>query len=150
MSAGDFQVKALSFVMNYPAVRALTLRAWREKGYGKKTIAFCAGVEHAHRIAEDMTQLGVRAVAIDGKTQNRESLLKAFQKGEIDVITNYGVLTEGFDDPTVECILMARPTTSPLVYNQCIGRGLRIAPQKSTCIIIDIIDRGAHQLQYGA
>ncbi len=101
---------------------------------------FCAGVEHAHRTPEDMTQLGVRAVAIDGKTQNRESLLKAFQKGEIDVITNYGVLTEGFDDPTVECILMARPTTSPLVYNQCIGRGLRIAPRKSTCIIIDIID----------
>jgi ATP-dependent helicase IRC3 len=150
MSAGDFQVKALSSVMNYPAVRQLTLRAWREKGYGKKTIVFCAGVEHAHRIAEDMTQLGVRAIAIDGKTQNRESLLKAFQKGEIDVVTNYGVLTEGFDDPTVECILMARPTTSPLVYNQCIGRGLRIAPRKSTCIIIDIVDRGAHQLQYGA
>ncbi|VAX05183.1 DNA helicase, phage-associated; Type III restriction enzme [hydrothermal vent metagenome] len=150
MSAGDFQVKALSTVMNFPAVRQLTLKAWMEKGYGKKTIVFCAGVEHAHRIAEDMVSMGVKAVAIDGKTQNRESLLKSFLAGDIDVITNYGVLTEGFDDPGVECILMARPTTSPLVYNQCIGRGLRIAPRKATCVIIDIIDRNTHQLQYGA
>lgn len=150
MSAGDFQVNALSAVMNYPQVRELTLRAWREKGFGKKTIVFCAGVEHAHRIAEEMTQFGVRAATIDGKTQGRESLLNAFKEGELDVITNYGVLTEGFDDPSVECILMARPTTSPLVYNQCIGRGLRIAPQKNACVVIDIVDRNTHQLQYGA
>jgi len=150
MSGSDFQVKALSTVMNHPAVRKLTLRAWMEKGYGKKTIVFCAGVEHAHRIAEDLAGQGVKAVAIDGKTKDRALLLKSFKEGEIDVITNYGVLTEGFDDPGVECILMARPTTSPLVYNQCIGRGLRIAPQKATCVIIDIIDRNTHQLQYGA
>jgi len=150
MSAGDFQVKALSTVMNYAPVRELTLRAWQEKGYGKKTIVFCAGVDHAHRLAEEINQLGARAVAIDGKTQDRKSLLAEFQQGKIDVITNYGVLTEGFDDPTVECILMARPTTSPLVYNQCIGRGLRVSPQKTTCTVIDIVDRNTHQLQYGA
>ena len=150
MTAGDFQVKALSSVMNSPTIRAITLRAWQEKGLGKKTIVFCAGVEHAHQTAEDLNSIGVKAAAIDGKTQNRESLLKAFKKGDIDVITNYGVLTEGFDDPSVECVLMARPTTSPLVYNQCIGRGLRISAKKLTCVIIDIIDRSTHQLQYGA
>ncbi len=150
MSAGDFQVNGLSMVMNHPAVRELTLKAWQEKGKGKKTIVFCAGVEHAHRMAEDISRLGVKAVAIDGKTQDRKCLLNDFKKGHLEVITNYGVLTEGFDDPTVECILMARPTTSPLVYNQCIGRGLRIAPQKSACVVIDIVDRNTHQLQYGA
>jgi len=59
-------------------------------------------------------------------------------------------LTEGFDDPSIQCVLLARPTTSPLVYNQCLGRGLRPAPNKTHCTVIDIIDRSTHQLQYGA
>lgn len=148
-TAGDFQVTALSKVMNLPEVRALTIRAWQEKGFGKKTIVFCAGVKHAHQIAADFLQTGINAVAIDGKTPNREDILQDFKAGNIQMLTNYGVLTEGFDEPTIECILLARPTTSPLVYTQCIGRGLRIAKNKSSCTIIDIIDRSTHQLQYG-
>ena len=150
LSAGDFQVGALSRVMNTPATRALTLKAWMEQGEGKKTIAFCAGVEHALNLAADFLLLGVRAEKIDGKSKNRGEILKRFADGEIQVLTNYGVLTEGFDDPSVECILMARPTTSPLVYTQCIGRGLRTAPGKNACIVIDIVDRSTHHLQYGA
>ena len=150
LSAGDFQVGALSRVMNSPATRALTLKAWMEQGRGKKTIAFCAGVDHASDLAADFSLLGVRAEKIDGKSKNRSEILKRFANGEIQVLTNYGVLTEGFDDPRVACILMARPTTSPLVYTQCIGRGLRTAPGKNACIVIDIVDRSTHQLQYGA
>jgi len=150
LSAGDFQVGALSRVMNSPATRALTLKAWMEQGGGKKTIAFCAGVDHASDLAADFSLLGVRAEKIDGKSKNRSEILKRFADGEIQVLTNYGVLTEGFDDPRVACILMARPTTSPLVYTQCVGRGLRTAPGKNACIVIDIVDRSTHQLQYGA
>lgn len=150
MSAGDFQVGALSKVMNTPATRALTLKAWTEQGAGRQTIAFCAGVEHARNLAVDFVAVGIRAEQIDGKTKNRDELLRRFTAGEIQVLTNYGVLTEGFDAPTVGCILMARPTTSPLVYTQCIGRGLRTAPDKRTCVVIDIVDRSTHQLQYGA
>jgi superfamily II DNA or RNA helicase len=150
MSAGDFQVGALSMVMNTPASRALTVKAWMEQGEGKKTIAFCAGVDHALNLAADFSALGVRAEKIDGKTKDRDEIINRFADGQIQVLTNYGVLTEGFDDPTVECILMARPTTSPLVYTQCIGRGLRPAPGKNACVVIDIVDRSTHQLQYGA
>lgn len=150
ISAGDFQVGALSRVMNTPANRALTLKAWMEQSQGKKTIAFCSGVDHALDLAADFSLLGLRAEKIDGKSKNRGEILKRFANGEIQVLTNYGVLTEGFDDPSVECILMARPTTSPLVYTQCIGRGLRTAPGKNACIVIDIVDRSAHPLQYGA
>jgi ATP-dependent helicase IRC3 len=150
MSAGDFQVGALSKVMNKPINRALTLKAWMEQGEGKRTIAFCAGVDHALNLAADFSALGVRAAKIDGKSKNRSEILKRFADGEIRVLSNYGVLTEGFDDPGVECILMARPTTSALVYTQCIGRGLRMAPGKKACIVIDIVDRSAHPLQYGA
>jgi ATP-dependent helicase IRC3 len=149
-SGGDFQVAALSRVMDSPAHRALAVKAWLEQGAGKKTIVFCAGVEHAHHLADDFRALGVRAETIDGKTKERELLLQRFQSGDIQLLTNYGVLTEGFDEPSVTCILMARPTTSPLVYTQCIGRGLRCAPGKSSCTIIDIVDRSTHQLQYDA
>ncbi len=150
LSGGDFQVGALSKVMDAAATRALTVKAWLEQGAGKRTIAFCAGVEHAQHLAEDFMAVGVSAEKIDGKTKDRKALLRRFHDGVIQVLTNYGVLTEGFDDPETECILMARPTTSPLVYTQCVGRGLRCAPGKTACTVIDIVDRSTHQLQYGA
>ncbi|MFC1643052.1 DEAD/DEAH box helicase [Myxococcota bacterium] len=150
LSGGDFQVGALSQTMNAPEHRALAVRAWMEQGMGKKTIAFCAGVEHAACLAADFQSLGIRAEKIDGKTKERQELLQLFRGGEVQVLTNYGVLTEGFDDPGVTCVLMARPTTSPLVYTQCVGRGLRCAPDKSACTVIDLVDRSTHQLQYDA
>lgn len=150
MSSGDFQVTSLASKMNVPAVRALTLRAWRDKGAGKKTLGFCASVAHAHQLCADFQAVGYRAAVIDGRTADRDALLAGFRAGGLDVLFNYGVLTEGFDDPSIECLLLARPTTSPLVYNQCLGRGLRLHPGKRACTVIDIIDRAKHQLQYGA
>jgi ATP-dependent helicase IRC3 len=150
LSGGDFQVSALSKVMDAPEQRAMAVKAWLEQGAGNRTIVFCAGVDHAHHLAQDFLSLGVPADTIDGRTKEREELLARFRRSELQVLTNYGVLTEGFDDPEVSCILMARPTTSPLVYTQCIGRGLRCAPGKDACTVIDIIDRSTRELQYGA
>lgn len=150
LSGGDFQVGALSAVMDTLEHRAMAVKAWLEQGANERTIAFCASVEHAHHLAQDFCSLGVSAESIDGKTKNREQILNRFRRGELRVLTNYGVLTEGFDDPGVACILMARPTTSPLVYTQCVGRGLRSAPNKTVCTVIDIVDRSTHELQYGA
>ncbi len=150
LSGGDFQVGALSALMDTPQHRAMAIKAWSEQGTGKRTIAFCASVEHAQHLSEDFQALGIAAAMIDGKTKDRGRLLQRFRSGEIRVLTNYGVLTEGFDDPEVACILMARPTTSPLVYTQCVGRGLRCAPGKTACTVIDIVDRSTHELQYGA
>jgi superfamily II DNA or RNA helicase len=149
MSGGDFQVGSLTKIMNTPEKRALALNAWMEKGRGKKTIAFCAGVAHARQLAADFERNGIKAEVIDAKTAKRNEILNKFRKKEIEILTNYGVLTEGFDDPGIECILLVRPTTSPLVYTQCIGRGLRPNKGKKTCIVIDMIDRSTHQLQYG-
>jgi len=150
LSGGDFQLGALSAVMDNPEQRAMAVKAWLEQGAGVRTVAFCASVDHACHLAEDFRVLGISAEVIDGKTKNRQQILERFRTGEIRVLTNYGVLTEGFDDPGIACILMARPTTSPLVYTQCIGRGLRCAPGKRACTVIDIIDRSTHELQYGA
>ena len=149
-SGGDFQVGALSAVMDTPQVRALTLRAWEDKARGRKTLAFCSSVRHAHRLAADFAARGHRAAVLDGRTRNRDEILERFRRGDVELLLNYGVLTEGFDDPSIQCVLLARPTTSPLVYNQCLGRGLRPAPNKTHCTVIDIVDRSTHQLQYGA
>jgi ATP-dependent helicase IRC3 len=150
MSGGDFQMGALSAVMDTPEQRAMAVKAWLEQGKRARTIAFCASVQHARHLCEDFRAFGISADFIDGKTKDRNELLHRFRNGEVQVLTNYGVLTEGFDDPWVSCILMARPTTSPLVYTQCVGRGLRSAPGKNSCTVIDIVDRSTHELQYGA
>jgi superfamily II DNA or RNA helicase len=147
---GDFQASGLSAVMNTPEARGLAMRAWKEKASRLKTIMFCASVAHADQMRRDFEAEGVRAALITGTTKNRDHLLASFRRGGIQVITNFGVLTEGFDDPSIECVLLARPTTSPLVYNQCLGRGLRSHPGKKLCSVIDIIDRSAHRLQYTA
>jgi len=148
-SGGDFQGGALSAVMDTPPVRALTLRAWEDKAKGCKTLAFCASVRHAHRLAADFAARGYRTEVLDGRTKNRDEILDSFRRGDVELLLNYGVLTEGFDDPSIQCVLLARPTTSPLVYNQCLGRGLRPAPNKHHCTVIDIVDRSTNQLQYG-
>jgi superfamily II DNA or RNA helicase len=107
-SGGDFQVGALSRVMDTPVHRALAVKGWLEQGAGKKTLAFCTGVDHAHHLAADFRAIGVTAEAIDGKTRERHELLERFKAGSLQVLTNYGVLTEGFDEPSVSCVLMAR------------------------------------------
>ncbi len=147
---GDFQTTLLGKIMNSPEMRALTLRACLEKALGKKTLAFCASVSHAQDLASDFNEAGMSAACITGQSHDRDANIQAFREGRIQVLTNFGVLTEGFDDPSIECVLLARPTTSPLVYSQCLGRGLRIHPAKTSCVVIDIVDRQRHQLQYNA
>ncbi|MBC7659249.1 MAG: DEAD/DEAH box helicase [Chitinophagaceae bacterium] len=147
-ASGDFQTTLLGKIMNTPEMRELTLRACEEKAPGKKTIAFCASVTHAQDLAKDFAARGISSAFVSGQSLDRDESIKAFRRGDIQVLTNYGVLTEGFDDPSIECVLLARPTTSPLVYSQCLGRGLRSFPGKKTCIVIDIVDRQRHQLQY--
>ena len=150
MTAGDFQVNSLSNKMMLPDIRKLTIDAWKEKAQWKKTIVFCASVKHALALCEDFMEMGVNARALHGHSKDREETLKEFKEGKIKVLLNYNILTEGYDEPSIECVLLARPTTSPLVYNQCLGRGLRTHPGKKNCTIIDIIDRSTHQLQYSA
>ena len=150
MTAGDFQVTSLSEKMMALEIRKLTTDAWVERAFSKKTIVFCASVKHAKALCDDFNALGAVAKALHGHSKDREEVLNEFKEGKVKVLLNYNILTEGYDEPSIECVLLARPTTSPLVYNQCLGRGLRTHPGKKNCIIIDIIDRSTHQLQYSA
>ena len=105
----------------------------------RPTVVFACGVKHSLHIRDEMRRSGLIAEHVDGSTplEEREAILRRLDAGEVDVVTNCAVLVEGWDQPRVECIILARPTRSLGLYRQMVGRGLRPAPGKADLIIID-------------
>ena len=105
----------------------------------KSWLVFCTGVAHAQHISELFTSMGVTSACVTGDTpqQERADILQRFKAGEIRALTNMNVLTTGFDYPGIDCLVMLRPTMSPGLYLQMAGRGMRIAPEKDDCIVLD-------------
>lgn len=139
---GDFIEGQLAAVVNTPERNQAVVDAYLEHAAGRKAIAFAVDVAHAEDLAETFRSNGVEAEAVSGKTPDdeRKEILARFRAGEIQVLTNCAVLTEGYDEPAVSCILMARPTKSKTLYIQCIGRGTRLFPGKTDCIVLDFTD----------
>ncbi|MFD7874522.1 DEAD/DEAH box helicase [Streptomyces sp. NPDC059766] len=107
-------------------------------------LVFATSVAHAKFLAAKLGDRGIKAAAIDSTTptSERRKQIDEFRKGRIQVLTNYGVLTQGFDAPATRAVVVARPTYSPNVYQQMIGRGLR-GPKnggKKTCLILNVRD----------
>lgn len=147
---GDFNQRQLAAAVNREVRNELAVAAWLEHAKGKPTLAFTVDVAHAHALADAFTKAGVTAKPVSGETpkDERRELLAAFQRGQIDVITNCMVLTEGTDLPLTACILHAKPTKSATLYEQMTGRGLRPHPGKSECLVIDVVDIARkHSLQ---
>ncbi len=141
---GDFAVKQLAETVNTPQRNDQIVKAWLEHAPDRKTIAFTVDIAHAHDLARTFSDAGVKAAALSGETPKevRRELLRRFASGELQVLTNCNVLTEGFDEPSVNCIVHARPTKSSLLYIQMTGRGTRPSPQtgKRDCLILDCVD----------
>jgi len=107
----------------------------------RKSIIFVPGVQMAHQVAAALQEAGVAAAAIDGSMPlpERRELLAKLRSGELQAIANCMVLTEGFDEPSVNCIFVARPTRSRTLYVQMVGRGLRLYDGKSDCLVLDLV-----------
>ncbi|MFD5753912.1 sacsin N-terminal ATP-binding-like domain-containing protein [Streptomyces sp. NPDC127044] len=108
------------------------------------TLLFATSVDHAKYLAAMLNDRGVRSAAVDSttSTQDRRTRIENFRSGRIRVLTNYGVLTQGFDAPATRAVVVARPVYSTNVYQQMIGRGLR-GPRnggKESCLILNISD----------
>jgi superfamily II DNA or RNA helicase len=147
---GDYSEKELDLAINTPARNMRVVEAYQEHAEGRIAICFAVTVDHAYALADAFNESGVPAGTVCGETptEERKRLYKALRSGEIKVLTNVQVLTEGFDEPLVDCIIMARPTQSRALYVQCIGRGLRLAPAKKDCLILDLTDNCMrHRLQ---
>jgi ATP-dependent helicase IRC3 len=137
---GDFDEGELAEAINNVERNRIIVKAWLEHAQGRKTIAFTVNVQGAIDLAAEFQAAGVKAAAIHGGSKDRKALLKAFSTGEIEMLVNCNILTEGFDEPNVQCIIHARPTKSSVLYTQMTGRGTRLCDGKVDCLIIDVVD----------
>jgi superfamily II DNA or RNA helicase len=140
--AGDYNERELDDAVNTPERNRRIVAAYLEHTEGKRAVAFCVTVRHAEALAYAFNDQGVPAALIAGDTplDERKRLYAAFQRGEIKVLTNCMVLTEGWDSPLAEVAILARPTQSQALYIQMAGRVLRPAPTKKHAIFLDITD----------
>lgn len=144
----DFQEEELAEAVDIEERNALVARSIQELARDRRTIAFCVTVNHARNLCRSLNILGVPAGIVHGEMPMdvRAQALADFRNGRTQVLTNVAVLTEGFDDPGVSCIAMARPTRSEGLYAQCVGRGTRLYPGKKDCLILDFVDVSALSL----
>lgn len=140
--AGDFNKSELTSVINTENRNNLIVESWLEHASDRKTLAFTVDIQHAHDLAEAFQSAGVSAMPISGQTppDERHELERKFHTGEIQVLCNCYLLTEGYDEPAIDCILLARPTKSQSLFIQMIGRGTRTHPKKLDCLILDVVD----------
>lgn len=136
---GDFLTASLASVMNTQEMNNLIVNSYIENATGRKAVCFAVNVLHAQNIAEIFKSKGISAEPIHGHMtiQERTSLLSRFQKGDISILTNCQILTEGWDCPDIDCVIVAKPTQSKGLYQQMCGRGLRLFPNKKDCLILD-------------
>ena len=136
---GDYQNKEMDMLLNKkPSIERL-YRSLEEYGKDRKGIVYAINISHAQKITKLYQEHGVKAIAIDSKTPaaERQQDIEAFKKGNIQVLVNVDIFSEGFDCPDVEFVQLARPTLSLAKYLQMVGRGLRVAKGKKNCVIID-------------
>ena len=139
---GDYSQNKLENIVDNPSRNATVVAAYNNLAPSKKALVFASGVRHAKNLALSFSKASVSCELILGDTpkEEREKIFQNFSSGSTKVIVNVGVLTEGFDEPSIEAIILAKPTRSALLYTQIVGRGTRLYEGKEHCIIIDISD----------
>jgi ATP-dependent helicase IRC3 len=155
IQGGDFAVGDLSNTVNTPARNQEIVRAWIDRAWERQTIAFTVDIQHAKDLAMMFQKNSIPCEAVWGDDPERARKLADHRAGKTTVLVNCGVLTEGYDDWRVSCIIMARPTKSQLLFMQCVGRGTRIPEginnlaeaqaqgikvEKTDCILLDVVD----------
>ena len=122
------------------------LAAYQEHAPGRKTLLFTPTVHLAELMAGLFNGAGIPTESVSAETalEERRALLQRFRTGETLVVTNCGVLTEGYDEPSVDCVIVARPTQSTPLFTQMVGRGTRLYPGKADCLVIDVVGATTH------
>lgn len=139
--AGDYAEDDLAEAMDKPALTADVVATWLKLGENRPTLCFAVNRAHARSLERDFELAGVPVAYIDGDTNpaERKRVKDGFERGEIKVVVNIGVLTTGVDWD-VRCLILARPTKSEMLYVQIIGRALRQAEGKADALILDHSD----------
>jgi len=146
---GDYTVRSSDLLYgDFPMLEKL-LYAYEEHSYGKKTLIFSSGINTSLGVLESFLKAGHPIKHLDNKntSSERNEILEWFKNTPDAVLTSVGILTTGFDEPTVETIILNRATKSLTLYFQMIGRGSRVLPNKNT---FNIVDLGNNVARFGA
>lgn len=137
--AGEFTDDSLFRHFDKPRLYAGVVDEWRNLAAGKKTIVFNVNIAHTERMTQSFRDAGVHSECVTSNTppDERKRILAAFRDGIFHVLNNCGILTTGYDEPSIECVVMNRATKSLPLWLQCCGRGSRPHPGKSAFIVLD-------------
>lgn len=105
----------------------------------RKTVVFLPLIKTSQKFRDILNQCGFRAAEVNGNSQDREEVLAAFDRGEYNVLCNSMLLTEGWDCPSVDCVVVLRPTKIRSLYSQMVGRGTRLCPGKENLLLLDFL-----------
>ena len=149
---GDFVEAELETLLLAANAPAQVLAAFQAHAADRKALLFTPTVALAYAMAETFCAAGIAAEALDGTTPlaTRRAILQRLHTGATRVVANCAVLTEGFDEPSVDCIIMARPTQSAPLYQQMLGRGTRTYPGKTDCLVLDVVGVSTHHTLHTA
>lgn len=135
--AGDYSAGDIEREAGKPQVVGDAIDHYLKFAYGRQCVVMCATIHHAESVARAYSDAGIPAVAIHGKTKNRDEVLEQFRSGEKKILTSVQLLVEGVDIPEIGAVQWLRPTKSVVVYMQGNGRGLRPHPSKDHLVILD-------------
>jgi ATP-dependent helicase IRC3 len=139
---GDFIESELADAVDTEERNRLVVETYLEKVPNTKALVFASSVEHVLNLTEMFQKAGIKAEYVVGETstEKRKKILEDFKQGKIKVLVNVGCFTEGYDEPTIETIMMARPTKSSVLYQQMVGRGSRRTETKEYFNLVDFVD----------
>jgi DNA repair protein RadD len=152
----DFDMQAVEAIMDKEVLNDRIVSEWASVAGDRQTVVFCSTVKHAQHVAEAFRAAGVRAATVEGSmsTNERRETLAAYDKGDIQVITNVAVLTEGWDHQPTSCVILLRPSSYKSTMIQMIGRGLRkVEPERYPGVVKDdciVLDFGTSILMHGS
>jgi len=139
---GEFIHKEIEALVDRKDVTEAALDEVMQYGHDRRSwLVFCAGVDHVHNVRDALMDRGIMTGCVTGKTPaaERDRIIEDYKAGRLRAITNCDVLTTGFDAPATDLLVFLRPTHSPGLYVQMMGRGMRISPEteKESCLILD-------------
>lgn len=136
---GDYNQEQASEVLKEEAVMGNTLDEWERYGGALKTLAFATNISHAEKLTREFLDKGTEAASVHSKmsADKIEQAYDDFKNDKIQVLINVDMATFGFDEPSIQCLLFARPIKSLRLYKQMVGRGLRTHEGKDKCVVID-------------
>jgi ribonuclease E len=142
---GDYDQEILAKVLDHDLINQAAASLYRDRFDNTPGIVYAAGVEHAYRLAREFRAAGLKTEAVSGRTPPVQlaETLAAYERGEINVLINAQLLAEGWNSPRATVCMHLAPTASRRVYQQRIGRIMRLAPRKEAGVVVDFVDDAA-------